>query len=238
MSQLFWPYDFRLSVTQLVIQNIKTDNELLFAFYLEEELKERIEPLNNFLVLIDLGLKNFEKYWVQKGSNYFLVIVVSKFIILNALIWYFWCPFQAIGMNKPFGQQNVYELNPFQQTIFWKHVHIYDIHWNLHLFQFKHNLAQPYFLSVFWNFNAKVFQKFQQGFRFTQVLMKSILLFHMRHETSDPKVQKFGMLNLMLLSFALCACSSWNRRCSSHQRHRNHARNRFCWYWHTSCCLC
>lgn len=238
MSQLFWPYNFRLCVTQLVIQNIQTDNELLFALYFEEELKERIESLNNFFVLIDLGLKNFEKYWVEKGRNNFLVIVVSKLIILNVLIWYFGCPFQALGMNEPFRQENVDEFNPFQQTIFWKQVHIYDIDWNVHLFQLKHNLAQSDFLSVFGNFNAKVFEKFQQDFRFAQVLMEAVLLFHMRHETSDPKVQKLGMLNLMLLSFALCACSSWNRRCGSHQRHRNHARNRFCWYWHASCCLC
>jgi hypothetical protein len=56
--------------------------------------------------------------------------------------------------------------------------------------------------------DAEILQKFDKNVRPAQVLVETTLLLHVWHESSDPIVEKFGMLDLILLTFALSASSS------------------------------
>lgn len=135
-------------------------------------------------------------------------------------------------------QKYIHELYPFCKDIFLQRFYVYNVQRYILFSHLKDYLWQFHFLWGFWNLHSKIFKKFNESLGFAKILMEAVLFFHMRHESSNPKVKKLRVFNLVLLTKLISNIFSRNKRICSHQRQRYRARNRPCRDGLTCCIFC
>jgi hypothetical protein len=83
--EIFRLNTLRFHRTQFVVQDVQTQNQMLFGLNFEQKFHKRVEPFNNFLVFNNLRIKHFGKNVIESIGQNLLVVVMGHFIVIDSL---------------------------------------------------------------------------------------------------------------------------------------------------------
>jgi hypothetical protein len=67
-----------------VVQDVQTQNQMLFGLDFKQKFHKRVEPFNNFLVFNNLRIKHFGKNVIESIGQNLLVVVMGHFIVIDS----------------------------------------------------------------------------------------------------------------------------------------------------------
>lgn len=85
MIEIFRMNTLRFQCAQFMVQDVQTQNQMLFCLDFEQKFHKRVEPFDNFLVFDDLRIKHFGKNVIESIGQNLLVVVMGHLIVIDGL---------------------------------------------------------------------------------------------------------------------------------------------------------